>query len=150
MAEPSQLGAARNFARSLNILLKTVRLYGADHERSTSILTTAFEELRDLLRASGDTGLLLGVSDGQILLDVVPLEKRPSDRSFALLLSSSGLSSINFSQQVTAEDFGRFARAFSTRANKAGTLATDLRRALGGDKGAIRINEVRFVPDDGN
>ncbi len=150
MAEASQLGAARNFARSLNILLKTVRLYGADHERTTSILGTAFEELRDLLRSSGETGLLLGVSGTQILLDGVPLEKRPSDRSFALLLSSSGLSSINFSQRVTIEDFTRFVRAFSSRSPKAGPLATDLRRALGGDKGAIRINEVRFVPDDGN
>jgi hypothetical protein len=150
MVQASQLGSARNFARSLNILLKTVRLYGAEHERTASILGTAFDELRELLRTSGDTGLLLGVSGNQVLLDGVPLEKRPSDLSFAQLLAASGLSSINFSQQVTLEDFGRFVRAFSTRSTKAAPLANELRRAMGGNKGAIRINEVRFVPDDSN
>ena len=148
MTEPSHLGAARNFARSLNILLKTVRLYGADHERTASIMGTAFDELREILRSSGDTGFLLGVSGNQVLLDGVPLEKRPSDRSFALLLTSSGLSSINFSQQASIDDFSRFVRAFSSRSPKAGPLATELRRVLGGDKGAIRINEVRFVAED--
>jgi hypothetical protein len=148
MEEASHLVAARSFARSLNILLKTVRLYGADHERTSSIMGTAFDELREILRSSGDTGFLLGVSGSQILLDGVPLEKRPSDRSFALLLTSSGLSSINFSQQVTVEDFGRFVRAFSSRSPKAGPLATELRKLLGGDKGAIRVNEVRFVAQD--
>jgi hypothetical protein len=148
MIEASHLVAARSFARSLNILLKTVRLYGADHERTSSIMGTAFDELREILRSSGDTGFLLGVSGSQVLLDGIPLEKRPSDRSFALLLTSSGLSSINFSQQVTVEDFSRFVRAFSSRSPKAGPLATELRRILGGDKGAIRVNEVRFVAED--
>ena len=148
MIEASHLVAARSFARSLNILLKTVRLYGADHERTSSIMGTAFDELREILRSSGDAGFLLGVSGSQVLLDGVPLEKRPSDRSFALLLTSSGLSSINFSQQVTVEDFSRFVRAFSSRSPKAGPLATELRRILGGDRGAIRVNEVRFVAED--
>ena len=39
-------------------------------------------------------------------------------------------------------------RAFSSRSPKAGPLATELRRILGGDKGAIRVNEVRFVAED--
>ncbi len=148
MDEASSLVAARGFARSLNILLKTVRLYGADHERTASIMGTAFEELREILKSSGDTGFLLGVSGNQVLLDGVPLDKRPSDRSFALLLTSAGLSSINFSQQVTIEDFWRFARAFSSRTGKNGTLVTDLKRILGGEKAAIRVNEVRFVAQD--
>jgi len=148
VTEASHLGAARNFARSLNILLKTVRLYGADHERTSSIMGTAFDELREILRSSGDTGFLLGVSGSQVLLDGVPLEKRPTDRSFALLLTSSGLSSINFTQRVNLEEFARFVHAFSNRSPKAGSLAADLRKLLGGDKGVIRVNEVRFVAED--
>ncbi len=148
MEDTSSLVAARSFARSLNILLKTVRLYGADHERTSSIMGTAFEELREILRSSGETGFLLGVSGNQVLVDGVPLEKSPSDRSFALLLTSAGLSSINFSQQVTLEDFWRFVRAFSSRTGKNGMQASDLKKILGGDKASIRVNEVRFVAQD--
>ena len=148
MEDASNLVAARSFARSLNILLKTVRLYGADHERTTALLETAWDDLRAALKFSGEAGLLLGVSGGQVLLDGVPLEKRPTDRSFAQLLTSAGLASINFSHRVTVDDFWRFVRAFSSRSPKAGPLATELNAVLGGDKGAIRVNEVRFVAQD--
>src|SRR5208337_754819 len=144
MEGASNLVAARSFARSLNILLKTVRLYGADHERTTDLLGTAWEDLRAALKVAGESGLLLGVSGTQVLLDGVPLEKRPTDRSFALLLSSAGLASINFSPRVTVDDFWRFVRVFAGRSPKAGSLAPELREALGGDKGAIRVNEIRF------
>src|SRR5271157_722226 len=148
MEDASNLIAVRSFARSLNILLKTVRLYGADHERTTALLGTAWDDLRAALERSGEAGLLLGVSSGQILLDGVPLEKRPTDRSFAQLLNSAGLASINFSHRVTVDDFWRFVRAFSSRTPKAGSLATELRTILGGDKGTIRVNEVRYVAQD--
>jgi hypothetical protein len=148
MADEPNLVAARSFARSLNILLKTVRLYGADHERTTALLETAWDELRTVLKFSGEAGLLLGVSGNQVLLDGVPLEKRPTDRSFAHLLTSSGLASINFAPRVTIEDFWIFVRAFSSRSAKAGPLAAELSIALGGEKGAIRVNEVRFVAQD--
>jgi hypothetical protein len=148
MEDASNLVAARSFARSLNILLKTVRLYGAEHERTSALLATAWEDLRTALKHSGEAGLLLGVSGAQILLDGVPLEKRPTDRSFAQLLTSAGLASINFSHKVTVDDFFRFVRAFSSRSPKAGPLATELRAVLGGDKGTIRVNEVRFVAQD--
>ena len=148
MAEESNLVAARSFARSLNILLKTVRLYGVDHERTTALLETAWDELRTVMKYSGEAGLLLGVSGHQVLLDGVPLEKRPTDRSFAQLLNSAGLASINFAPRVTIKDFGLFVRAFSSRSPKAGPLAADLSAALGGEKGAIRVNEVRFVAQD--
>ena len=148
MEDASNLVSARSFARSLNILLKTVRLYGAEHERTTVLLETAWEELRAALKSSGEAGLLLGVSGSQVLLDGIPLEKRPTDRSFAQLLTSAGLASINFSHQVTVDDLWRFARAFSSRSPKAGMFAAELKAALGGDKGTIRVNEVRFVAQD--
>ena len=148
MEDASNLVAARSFARSLNILLKTVRLYGAEHERTTTLLGIAWDELRTAMKFSGEAGLLMGVSGAQILLDGVPLERRPTDRSFAQLLTSSGLASINFSHRVTIDDFWRFVRAFSSRSPKAGPLAEELRTVLGGDKGTIRVNEVRFVAQD--
>ena len=148
MAEEPNLVAARSFARSLNILLKTVRLYGVDHERTTALMETAWDELRTVMKFSGEAGLLLGVSGNQVLLDGVPLEKRPTDRSFAQLLNSAGLASINFAPRARIEDFGLFVRAFSSRSPKSGPLAADLSAALGGEKGAIRVNEVRFVAQD--
>ena len=148
MEDASNLVSARSFARSLNILLKTVRLYGAEHERTTALLEIAWDDLRAALKFSGEAGLLLGVSGSQVLLDGIPLERRPTDRSFAQLLTSAGLASINFSHRVTVDDFWRFVRAFSSRSTKAGPLATELRAALGGDKGTIRVNEVRFVAQD--
>jgi len=148
MAEVQSPEAARRFARSLNILLKTVRLYGAEHERTQALLGTAWDDLRAAMQEAGKTGLLLGVSGTQVLLDGVPLEKRPTDRSFAQLLSSAGLASINFSPRVTPDDFWRFARAFASRSHASGAVATELRAALGGDKGSIRVNEVRFVAQD--
>ena len=148
MEDASNFVAARGFARSLNILLKTVRLYGADHERTTALLGTAWDELRAALKLAGEAGLLLGVSGGQVLLDGVPLDKGPSDRSFARLLTSAGLASIHFSPHVTVDDLWRFVRAFSSRSPKAGPMVAELKAALGGDKGAIRVNEVRFVAQD--
>lgn len=148
MEDSSNLVAARSFARSLNILLKTVRLYGAEHERTTALLETAWVDLRAALKFAGEAGLLLGVSGSQVLLDGVPLEKRPTDRSFAQLLNSAGLASINFTHRVTIDDFWRFVSAFSSRSPRAGPLAADLRTTLGGDKGSIKVNEVRFIAQD--
>jgi hypothetical protein len=148
MEDSSNLVSARSFARSLNILLKTVRLYGAEHERTTALLESAWVDLRSSLKFSGEGGLLLGVSGNQVLLDGVPLERRPTDRSFAQLLNSAGLASINFTHRVTIDDFWRFVSAFASRSPKSGPLANELRAMLGGDKGSIRVNEVRFIAHD--
>lgn len=149
--EPNpRLANARAFARTLNILLKTARLYGQEHDRTTAHFDTAWNELRACLGGSGEEGLLLGVSGSQVLLDGVPLEAKPSDRSFAQMLSSSGLSSIQFSSRVTPDDFARFVRAFAASGPKPAELAKQLRSALGNNgKGPISINEVRFVAQDG-
>jgi hypothetical protein len=148
MEDQSTLDAARRFARSLNILLKTVRLYGPEHERTKTRFGAAWEDLGSALKGTGKAGLLLGVSGTQILLDGIPLEERPTDRSFAQMLSSAGLSSIHFSPAVTADDLWRLARTFAAQSPKSGPLATELRTALGGDQGAIRANAVRFVAQD--
>ena len=150
METGSAIAAARAFTRNLNILLKTARLYGLEHERTGVLLQAAWSELQVALKSVGEVGLLLGVSGNQVLLDGAPLEARPTDRSFAQLLSSAGLSSIHFSPRVTRDDLSRFVAAFAARRPKSGPLAAELNATLGSSSGppAIRINEIRFVAQD--
>src|SRR5208337_3585319 len=96
---------ARSFVHSLNILLKFARLYEFGHVRTMAQFETAWKELRLALDESGDTGLLLGASGNQILLDGVPLGSAAGERSFALLLTSSGIASIHFSNNLQQSQF---------------------------------------------
>src|SRR6266849_3762533 len=65
--------SARAFVRSLNILLKFARLYEFGHVRTAAQFETTWKELRSALDESGGSGVLLGASGTQILLDGVPL-----------------------------------------------------------------------------
>jgi hypothetical protein len=75
--------SARAFVRSLNILLKFARLYEFGHVRTMAQFETAWKELHSALQESRDTGLLLGASGNQILLDGVPLGAAAAEKSFA-------------------------------------------------------------------
>ena len=98
---------------------------------------------------SGDQGFLLGVSGSKLLLDGIPLESGQAERSFAQLLTTAGLASINFSNQVTIEDFARLVRAFAVGGSKGQDVAKQIKETLGDGKGSsIRINEVKFVAAD--
>jgi hypothetical protein len=141
--------SARAFVRSLNILLKFARLYEFGHVRTMAQFETAWKELRLALDESGETGLLLGASGNQILLDGVPLGSAAGERSFALLLTSSGIASIHFSNNLQQSQFARFVRAFPSGNAKPSSLAEQLKSALAGETG-IRINEIRFVAEDGS
>jgi len=134
--------AARSFARSLNILLKYARLYGCDHTRTMEQFNVAWKELVE-------TGVLLGVSGTQLLLDGIPLEGAAAERSFAQMLNSAGLASIHFSAATTEDDFSRFVRAFMNSGNKSSVLAEELKKSFG-ETSAIRINMVRFVAQSGD
>src|SRR5262249_25280674 len=90
-------GAARAFGRSLNILLKFARLYEFGHVRTAAQFETTWKELKAALDESAGAGLLLGASGSQILLDGVPLGAAAGERSFAQLLTGSGIASIHFS-----------------------------------------------------
>ncbi len=147
--DSAKIVAARAFARSMNILLKYARLYGFEHARTTAQFESAWNELLAALPTEGPTGLLLGVSAGQLLVDGVPLETA-GERSFAQLLAASGLASVHFSRHVTAKDFARFVRAFITTGSKMGVIAEQLKSALGESGSTIRINEIRFVAEDAN
>jgi hypothetical protein len=140
---------ARTFVRSLNILLKFARLYEFGHVRTAAQFETTWKELRQALDESGTTGVLLGASGTQILLDGVPLGSATGERSFAMLLINSGIASIHFSPALTQAQFARFVRGFPSGNAKPSLLAEQLKSALAGET-AIRINEIRFVAEDGS
>ncbi len=139
--------AGRAFVRSLNILLKFARLYGYDHVRTTEQLKIAFTELHAAVPMGSDSGLLLGATGSQLLLDGVPLEGSPAEKQFAQLLSAAGLASVQFFSSITQEELGRFVHAFPTGKAKPAELAQQLKQALVGAKG-VRINEICFVATD--
>ena len=139
--------AARAFVRSLNILLKFARMYDFGHPRTARQYETAWTELRTAI-GDGDAGLLLAVSADQLLLDGTPLESAAAEKSFARMLSSSGIASIYFSAKVTQTSLAKFVRAFPTGSGaKPAQLAEQLKTALQGDSN-IHVNEVCFVPAD--
>jgi hypothetical protein len=143
----STVSNARPFVRSLNVLLKYSRLYGLEHARSANQFQAAWSELEEAVLASGDRGLLLGASGSQLLLDGVPLETTPAERSFADLLTAAGVASICFRPQVTRVDFMCFVRSFMESGIKSAGLAERLEANLGRNSG-IRLNEIRFVAED--
>ncbi len=139
--------AARAFVRSFNILLKFARLYGYDHARTVEQLSIAWGELRTAIPEGSETGLLLGATGSQLLLDGVPLEGAPAEKQFAQLLSSAGLASVQFTPNVTEEEIANFIHAFPTGKAKPSELAEQLKAAIAGAHG-IRVNEICFVATD--
>jgi hypothetical protein len=152
IAGTSQAGrsaSASAFVHSLNILVKYVRLYGFEHKRTEGQFETAWNELQAAVPKAGDQGFLLGVSGSKLLLDGIPLESGQAERSFAQLLTTAGLASINFSTQVTVEDFARLVRAFAVGGSKAQDVAKQIKDTLGDNRNStIKINEVKFVAAD--
>src|SRR6267378_2704853 len=140
-------GGARAFVRSLNILLKFARLYEFGHAKTTQQFETTWQELRGALNDSGGSGVLLGASGTQILLDGVPLGSAAGERSFANLLITSGIASIHFSPTLTQPQFARFVRAFPSGNAKPSSLAEQLKSALAGET-SIKVNEIRYVAED--
>jgi hypothetical protein len=149
MPAETTIASARAFVRSLNVLLKFSRLYGLEHSRSAGQLDATWAELQAALGAGGDAGLLLGTSGSQLLLDGVPLESTPAERSFAALLNNAGVASVNFASGLTRDEFARFVRVFANAGGKTTGLIEQLKAALAeGGQSSIRVNEVRFVAED--
>ena len=140
---------ARAFVRSLNVLLKFARLYGLEHTRSADQFNSTWAELQQCVQASRDTGLLLGASGSQLLLDGEPLESTFAERNFADLLTTSGVASICFNRGVERGEFANLVRAFMETGPKAGPLGERLEKYFGpASPGGIRVNEIRFVAED--
>jgi hypothetical protein len=133
----------------LNILVKYVRLYGSDHKRTEGQFAIAWNELQEGLPKGTEGSFLLGVSENKLLLDGMPLETGQAERSFAQLLTTAGLASIHFSNQVTKEEFAQLVRAFAMGGSRAQDVVKEIKNTFGDSKTAsIRINEVRFVAAD--
>jgi hypothetical protein len=146
----STIPNARAFVRSLNVLLKYSRLYGLDHLRSAAQFEVSWNELEQAVQAAGTTGLLLGASGSQLLLDGVPLESTQAEKSFADLLNGAGVASIAFLPQVTRQDYGNLVKAFM---DSGGPKSVPLSERLDvyfhdREKAGIRVNEIRFVAED--
>jgi hypothetical protein len=140
---------ARAFIRSLNVLFKYVRLYGLEHARSAAQFDSTWSELAEAVQEAGQTGLLLGASGSQLLLDGAPLESTAAERSFADLLNSAGVASISFSRGVQREELANLVRAFMETGLKAAPLADRLEEYFGkNNTSGIRVNEIRFVAED--
>lgn len=145
----SSVPNARAFIRSLNVLLKFARLYGLEHARSAGQFEVSWHELKEAVRAAGESGLLLGASGSQLLLDGVPLEATFAEKSFADLLSAAGVASICFYRTVERGEFVSLVKAFMETGAKAASLSDRLERFFGkGSTGGIRVNEIRFVAED--
>jgi hypothetical protein len=129
--------------------VKYVRLYGLDHKRTEGQFAVTWKELQDGLPPGAEGSFLLGVSENKLLLDGTPLETGQAERSFAQLLTTAGLASIHFSNQVTKEEFIQLVRAFALGGARAQDVVKEIKSTFGDSKTAsIRINEVRFVAAD--
>lgn len=91
---------------------------------------------------------MLGVSGERLLLDGVAIETGQAERGFAQLLTASGLASIQFSSDVTPEEFEKLVRAFAFNGAKAQDLVDQIKSAFADNRGNIRINEIKFVASD--
>src|SRR5579862_6519049 len=147
MSDGFKASYARAFIRSFNTLLRHTRLYGLDHARSKDQLNIAWQELRSALLADPQNGVLLSAIGPKLLLDGVDMDSGPPGHALAQMLSGAAIASVQFLPQVTLEDLSRFAKAFPAVGAKPESLQVNLKEALG-DKGGIRINEVRFVRQD--
>ncbi len=126
-----------------------MRLYGFDHKRTTGQFDITWNELQQGLPKDRDGNFLLGVSENRLLLDGIALESGQAEQSFAKLLTTAGLASIHFSNQVTIDDFAQLVKAFSTAGSKAQDVTKQIKDTFGDNKQAtIRINEVKFVAAD--
>ena len=127
--------AGRAFVRSLNIsaeICAVVRVRPRPHGGTVAV---AWKELRTAIPEDSDSGLLLGATGAQLLLDGVPLEGAPAEKQFAQLLSAAGLASVQFTAEVTEDELAKFMHAFPTGKAKPSELAQQLKD---GDCGAAR------------
>ncbi|HXX43558.1 MAG TPA: hypothetical protein VEJ38_02435 [Candidatus Acidoferrales bacterium] len=144
----TRAAAARGFVRSLNILLKFARMYDFGHPRTAKQYETAWSELKTAIGGEDEAGLLLAVSGDSLLLDGEQLDSAAAEKSFARMLSASGIASIHFSPKITQQSLAKFVRGFPTGSStKPGQLAEQLKASLQGDP-HIHVNEVCFVPAD--
>ena len=134
------------FVHSLNLLLKFARLYGLHHARTTAQMEYAWNDLYAALDAAGPSGILLGVSGAELLIDGALVESTAAEHSLAQLLTKANIASIGFTPGLSRGSFSLFVKAFSAASLKPSHLAKRLKSALGdGSESGIRVNQLRFI-----
>ena len=107
--------------------MKYVRLYGFNHRRTQAQFDVAWTELEEAVPKRKGC-VLLGVAEDNLLLDGVPVEVGQAERGFTQLLNAAGITSIQFSRDVTIEEFEKLVRAFSLGGSKAQDFASEIKR----------------------
>ncbi|HEV2615824.1 MAG TPA: PilZ domain-containing protein [Candidatus Acidoferrales bacterium] len=134
------------FVHSLNLLLKFARLYGLHHARTTAQMEYAWNDLYAALDAAGPSGILLGVSGAELLIDGTLVESTAAEHSLAHLLTKANIASIGFMPGLNRDSFSLFVKTFSAASLKPSYLAKRLKSALGdGSDSGIRVNQLRFI-----
>jgi len=138
--------AMPDFVRSLNALLKFARLYGLHHIRSDEQFERTWRELKSTIQASGPSGLVIGVSGADLVLNGTMLESSDAEKSLSSILRNAQISSIVFTSDLFEDSFLDFVKAFA-RSSKSRDILGLLKNSFDSrSERGIRINQLRFVP----
>src|SRR5262249_21960564 len=138
---PGRPEAAGGLLRSLNALMKSVRLYGAQHQRSNQQLQDVLTQIKAALATSDS--LTFGVAGQRLVVNGRPLPPGPSETSFADVLNAANIASFQFFAGVEPDELLAFALALSTK------NPSDLAKFADQTSSHIHLNEVQFVAHTG-
>lgn len=145
IASETSAPAMPDFVRSLNALLKFARLYGLHHIRSDEQFEQTWRDLNSAIQASGPSGLAIGVSGTDLVLNGTVLESTDAEKSLSSILKNAQISSVVFMPDLLEDSFLDFVKAFA-RALKSREILRLLKSSFASSERGIRINELRFVP----
>lgn len=138
------ISASRAFVHSLNALLKSVRLYGLHHARSSKQLAETWNTLQAATGSDGHSGLLVETSGSRLVLDGTVLAPTVAENSLAQIFINAGVASVLFTSEVSKTSFTDFVKAFAGTNVKPAKLHSFLRDSFGDySQTGIRINELR-------
>ncbi len=136
LSSVQELGSA--LLRSLNVLIKSVRLYGATHQRTQEQLKRAVE-LAKSATADGEPLLFGLAANRSVLVNGKSLPDGPAEASFAQALHAGNISSIEVLPGATSDDLLAFTVAL------AGKDPRDILRFNTETGSHLRVNEVHYV-----
>ena len=149
MATPSSASSranpiAHDFVRALNVVMRSMRFYGMDHQLTKIQLNDAWTRLQAL---QGEQGILrVGVAGTKLLLNGEPVPMGTAESGFVTMLSTLDVASIEFDATATAEGLRTFTSLLGTA--KAETFVAALEENADKLQG-IQINRVRFYEHSG-
>ncbi|HEV2020985.1 MAG TPA: HEAT repeat domain-containing protein [Terriglobales bacterium] len=121
--------------------MKSVRLYGTQHQRSTQYLQEVLSQVQTALATSDS--LTFGVAGQRLVVNGRPLPSGTAESSFAEVLNAGNIASIQFFSGITAEELLAFVLALSTKES------ADLAKFADQTSTHIHLNEVEFVARSG-